>query len=411
MPIRSEQVTFPGSGGQSLAARLDRPHASPRACALFAHCFTCGKDSIAASRISRALAARGIAVLRFDFTGLGGSDGDFANTDFSSNIDDLLSAAAFLGRELLPPGLLIGHSLGGTAALAAGARLPEVKAVVTLNAPYEPAHIARLLAEATDGVRRDGTADVNIGGRTFRITKRFLDDLLERGAERDLRHLGAALLVFHAPEDRIVPVENARRIYDAARHPKSFVALDGADHLLRAKRDAEYLATILSAWAPRYLDGLSPPEARVLPSGEVEVQEALTGKYGQRVTVGPHHLTADEPVDKGGDDTGPSPYGLLLAGLGACTSMTLRMYAAHKKLPLERVSVRLRHQKVRAEDCPDCRSSAGKVDVIEREIHLEGALAEAQRERMLEIADRCPVHRTLHSEVVVRSRLSGPDED
>jgi uncharacterized OsmC-like protein/pimeloyl-ACP methyl ester carboxylesterase len=411
MPIRSEPVNFPGSGGQSLAARLDRPHSSPRACALFAHCFTCGKDSIAASRISRALAERGIAVLRFDFTGLGGSDGDFANSDFSSNVEDLLSAASFLGRELHPPELLVGHSLGGTAVLAAAARLADVKAVATVNAPYETAHIARLLADASGGVGPDGTANVVIGGRTFRITKQFFDDLTVRDPDRDLRRLGAALLIFHAPEDRIVSVENARRIYDAARHPKSFVALDGADHLLRAKRDAEYVAAILSAWAARYLEAGSSPDARALPTGEVEVCETLTGKYAQRVTVGPHHLVVDEPVKNGGDDTGPSPYGLLLAGLGACTSMTLRMYAEHKGLPLERVSVRLRHQKVRAEDCADCRTETGKVDVIERELRLEGPLAPAQRERLLEIANRCPVHRTLHAEVVVRGRLSGADGD
>jgi len=407
MPIRSEQVTFSGHHGQNLAARLDRPHAPPFACALFAHCFTCGKDSIAASRISRALAARGIAVLRFDFTGLGGSDGDFANTDFSSNVQDLLSAADFLGRELQPPGLLVGHSLGGTAVLVAAASLPEVKAVATLNAPYEPAHLARLLAEPT----RNGSATVDIGGRTFRITKGLLDDLNAHHGARDLRRLRAALLIFHAPEDRIVSVENARRIYDAARHPKSFVALDGADHLLRAKRDAEHVAAVLSAWVPRYLGADSLPDAGVLPTGDVEVGETFTGKYTQRVAVGRHHLTADEPVDVGGDDAGPSPYGLVLSGLGACTSMTVRMYAAHKGLPLERVSVRLRHRKVRAEECEDCRTQTGKVDVIERMIRLDGPLTSAQRQRMLEIADRCPVDRTLHSEVVIRSRLSPPDAE
>jgi uncharacterized OsmC-like protein/alpha-beta hydrolase superfamily lysophospholipase len=406
MTIRTEKVTFAGSQGAALAARLDRPHGKPRACALFAHCFTCSKESAAASRISRALAEQGVAVLRFDFTGLGGSDGEFENTNFSSNVEDLVLASRFVSERVGGPQLMIGHSLGGTAVLAAASRLAEVRAVATINAPFEPAHVMRLLAPSQSELEQTGTARILVAGRSFLIRQQFLEDLQQQHAREHTRTLARPLLIFHAPEDTVVPIDNARSIYDAARHPKSFIALDGAGHLLGRKQDARYVAAVLSAWASRYVIELGPGEIAACAPGEVLVTETHLGKYQQQVVAGRHLLQADEPLHAGGDETGPSPYTLLLAGLGACTSMTLRMYAEHKGLALEQVAVRLTHKKELAEHCEDCQTQTGKVDVIEREVTLRGALEPAQRARMLQIADRCPVDRTLHSEVVVRSRLS-----
>ncbi len=406
--MRSEKIEFPGSRGASLAARLDIPDGELRACALFAHCFTCSKETLAATRISAALAGNGFAVLRFDFTGLGGSGGDFANTDFSSNVADLVAAADYLRREHGAPSLLIGHSLGGAAVLAAAAQVPEVRAVATIGAPADPAHVAHLFAAARTEIEAQGEAEVEIAGRTFRIRKEFLDDIESTRLDRAIGGLRRALLIFHSPVDRIVGIENAERIYRAAKHPKSFVSLDRADHMLGDKADAAWVADVLAAWSQRYLEAAAETApAEDDGEGRVLVEETGEGRFVQRIRSGRHVLVADEPRSVGGDDRGPGPYDLLLAALGACTSMTLRMYAEHKKLPLQGVSVNLRHDKIHASDCADCETREGKIDVIEREIALEGPLDDAQRGRLLEIADRCPVHRTLHSEVKVRSRLAG----
>ncbi len=395
-------VEFPGSQGHTLAGRQDRPATRARATALFAHCFTCGKDLAAASRIAAALAARGIAVLRFDFTGLGHSEGEFANTNFSSNVDDLVAAAAYLRREHEAPSLLVGHSLGGTAVLAAASRIPEVRAVATIAAPADPAQIRHLLEEDwVEEIERSGQATVSIAGRTFQVQRQFLEDIEAQRLDAHIAGLGRALLVLHAPGDDIVGIGNASRIFLAARHPKSFVSLDDADHLLSRRRDAEYAAEVLAGWASRYLPPAESHFPRTDDQGEVVVSESGEGPYGQAIAAGPHLLRADEPESVGGRDTGPTPYGLLLASLGSCTAMTLRMYAERKGLPLEHVTVRLRHEKIHARDCETCESETGKIDRIDREIVLEGPLDEAQRARLLEIADRCPVHRTLHSEVVV----------
>lgn len=405
MAIASEKVSFTGSQGGSLAARLDLPPA-PKAFALFAHCFTCSKESAAATRVSRALAAQGIATLRFDFTGLGGSDGEFANTGFSSNVADLVAAAGYLRREHQAPSLLVGHSLGGAAVLAAAARIDEVKAVATLNAPFDPAHVEHLFGEETQAIEAEGEREVCLAGRPFRVRKEFLEDVREAELAPKIRDLSRALLVLHAPTDDLVSIESARRIFETARHPKSFVALDGADHLLSRRSDAEYAATVLSAWASRYLNPADAPEDDdALEHGVVVVRERREGRYDQDVRIRHHRLLADEPEDVGGADRGPSPYDFLLAGLGACTNMTLRMYAEHKKIALRRVKVTLRHEKVHAKDCADCETKQGKLDRIERVIELEGDLDAATRQRLLEIAEKCPVHRTLHSEVKVVSRL------
>lgn len=406
--MRSEKVTFEGSQGK-LAARLDLPEGRPAAYALFAHCFTCSKDVFAASRIAHGLAELGVATLRFDFTGLGASDGEFANTDFSSNIEDLVKAAEWLGREHEGPKLLIGHSLGGAAVLAAAGRIESALALATVGAPFEPAHVAHHFEDQRDEIEDKGIAEVRIGGRPFKVKKQFLEDIAGHDQKARIAALGKPLVVFHSPIDDVVGIENAANIFTAAKHPKSFVSLDKADHLLSRREDAAYVAKVIVAWAERYMPGLAAPEfeSRFKPGAEhVVVAEAGQGKFLQVVNAAGHRLLADEPLDYGGDNRGPSPYGLLLAGLGACTSMTIRMYAERKSLPLEHVSVKLRHDKIHAEDCDACETREGKVDEIAREIELVGELDAAQREKLLEIADKCPVHRTLHSEVRIRTRLA-----
>jgi len=410
MPVRSEKLTFPGADGDALAARLDLPAGEPSAYALFAHCFTCTKDIFAASRIAAGLAARGLATLRFDFTGLGHSEGEFANTNFSSNVADLVAAAAFLRSTRAAPKLLIGHSLGGAAVLAAAGDIPEAVAVATIGAPADPAHVAHNFTPARAEIEAKGEAEVMLAGRVFRIKKQFLDDIAARKLEADIGNLRKALMVFHAPQDQIVGIQNAGQIFGAAKHPKSFVSLDDADHLLSRKADAVYVAEVLSAWAGRYL-GMAVETEKEGPSvlkaepGTVGVRETRTGKFTQEIRAGKHAFMSDEPTDVGGDDSGPGPYDLLLAGLGACTSMTLRLYADRKGLPLERVTVRLRHDRIHATDCDDCETKAGRLDRIARSISVAGPLDDAQRAKLLEIADKCPVHRTLTGEVKVETSI------
>ena len=403
--MRAERFDFPNASGQTLAALLERPASEPVAYALFAHCFTCSKDNLAAKRISEALAARGIAVLRFDFTGLGASEGEFANTDFSSNVGDLVAAADHLRRTKQAPTLLIGHSLGGAAVLAAAHQVPEVKAVATIAAPSDPSHVTNLFKDQVADIRAQGEGEVVLDGRPFRIRSEFLDDVAEQNLLARVRDLHKALLVLHAPTDQLVSIDNASQIFLAARHPKSFVSLDNADHLLTRRRDAIYAAHVIAAWAERYIEAAAMPAAEPEPR-EVVVTETREGKLQQEITMGPHQLLADEPVAAGGLDTGPSPYDLLLASLGACTAMTLRLYADQKGLPLTRTSVRLSHAKIYATDCATCETKEGKIDRIDRTITLEGDLNDAQRTRLLEIADKCPVHRTLTSEVDIRTALA-----
>ena len=403
--IRTDRVTFEGSSGDELAARLDTPLGRPRAYALFAHCFTCSKDIAAATRIARALASRGVAVLRFDFTGLGHSGGEFANTNFSSNVEDLIRAADHLRDQGEAPAIVIGHSLGGAAVLAAAARIPEARAVATIGAPADPAHVSHLFDEKKAEIEASGEAEVTLAGRQFRIKRQFLEDISAQNLETAVGALGKSLLVLHSPIDDTVDVDNARRIFLAAKHPKSFVSLDTADHLLTRAEDAAYAADVLASWAGRYLPPMPAEEEPVSDQGEVFFGETGEGKFHQAILAGPHRLTADEPLSIGGDDRGPTPYGLLLASLGACTSITLRMYAERKKLSLDRVSVRLRPGRIHAEDREECETGDVRIDLIERRIDLKGDLSEEQRARMLEIADKCPVHRTLQSEVLIRTEL------
>jgi len=390
----TESIRFAGPSGKELAARLDTPAGPPRAYALFAHCFTCSKDSKAAAYVSQALAAQGIATLRFDFSGL----------EFTSNIEDLLAAAEWLRTNRAAPQVLAGHSLGGAAVLAAAGRIPEARAVATIGSPFDPAHVTHLLGSSLAEINSKGEAKVNLGGRPVTVSKRFVDDLAGQNAAQTIGSLRKPLLVFHSPRDTIVDIENASKIFLAAKHPKSFVSLDRADHLLTQREDAQYAATVLAAWASRYLDAANETLEAI---ANVRVSEAGEGRFAQLIEARQHRLRADEPVAVGGDDSGPGPYDLLLAALGACTSMTVRMYADLKKLPLKRVSVELKHDKVHATDCAECETKEGKIDKIERVITLEGDLDDAQRQKLLEIANKCPVHRTLHSEVWIPTRLAG----
>lgn len=414
---RSDRLSFPNADGHDLAARLDRPDGAPVAYALFAHCFTCSKDLQAVRRISRALTDAGIAVLAFDFTGLGQSEGDFEETTFSTTVDDLVDAAAHLAAAHDAPQLLIGHSLGGAAVLAAAERIPSARAVATIGAPCDPEHVRHLFTHAEAAIARDGEAEVSIGGRPFGIRRQFLEDLQSyETMKARIGRLDRALLVFHSPQDETVGIEQARHIYDAARHPKSFVSLDGADHLLSDPEDARYVADVLAAWSSRYL----APPADVADAGEAPasvtpspyddpVVTAVTEAGGFRTAVHArgHRLVADEPRKAGGTEEGPTPYDLLAAALATCTSMTIRMYVERKGWPFESVTVRVAHDRIHADDCADCETTGGQIDRLTRRIAFAGALDGAQRAKLLEIADKCPVHKTLHGKVHVVTKLEG----
>ena len=402
----TERFEFEGEGGHRLAAALDLPDREPVAYALFAHCFTCGKDVLAAKRIAAALSAGGIAVLRFDFTGLGSSEGDFANSTFSSNVADLVRAADHLRKNRKAPAILIGHSLGGAAILAAAEKIPEALAVVTIAAPSDPTHVTGLFKDRIEDIRKYGRAEVSLAGRPFPITREFLDDIAEHELMRHVTSLHKALLVMHAPTDDTVGIDNATRIFVAAKHPKSFVSLADADHLLSNRRDSIYVAEVIAAWASRYIGQLAPERPRDLDAAphQVVVRETRNGKFQQTIAAGPHRLLADEPVAAGGENTGPGPYDFLLAALGTCTSMTMRLYADRKAVPLDRVTVTLKHNKIHAEDCAECETKVGMLDQIDRIIAMEGDLDAEQRKRLMEIADKCPVHRTLTSEVRILTK-------
>ncbi|MCY3771237.1 MAG: alpha/beta fold hydrolase [Gemmatimonadetes bacterium] len=407
MPVQT--LSFPSDHGDLLAARLSLPpDGRPVAYALFAHCFTCNRNLNAVRRISQEMSDHGLAVLQFDFTGLGDSEGDFSETGFASNVDDLVAAAKYLESHHEAPQVLIGHSLGGAAVLKAAGSIPSCNAVVTIGAPAEPKHVAHLIEDARETIEQTGQATVTLAGRSFLIKKQFLDDLDETRMEDTIRRLRRALLVCHSPVDQTVGIENAARIFQAAMHPKSFLSLDKADHLLSNEADAFYVGRAAAAWATRYLDAPAAEDGGPEAAGCQVVVRTGREHYYTEVVASGHRLTVDEPESVGGTDRGGTPYDLLLGALGSCTSITLRMYADRKSWLLEEIVVRLSHAKVHASQCETCETAEGKVDRIEREIELIGDLSDEQRARLLEIADRCPVHRTLHSEILVETRLYDP---
>ena len=404
--MQFKKLEFKNKDDQTLSARLDLPvDGKPLAYALFAHCFTCSKNIKAIAHISRALTRAGLAVLRFDFTGLGESEGDFADTNFSSNVDDLIVAADFLESNYEAPQILIGHSFGGAAVLQAAARISASAAVVTIGAPADPQHVKNALGSATETIQSRGEADINLAGRTFKLKKQFLDDLEFVNMKATLQNLNKALLVLHSPLDETVGIENAAQIFQTARHPKSFISLDKADHLLSNPVDSLYAGAVIAAWAFKYVSAPQKAEPQIDKTHNQVITRIGKSGYATDIMAEGHSLVADEPISMGGTNLGPAPFGYLMAGLGACTAMTLRMYSDRKQWPLEDVRVKLNHQKIHAVDCETCETKEGKLDQIEREIELSGPLDNQQKQRLMQIADRCPVHRTLKSEVFIKSKL------
>ena len=404
--MNPKRLTFENRSGLELAAHLYLPpDQKPRFFTLFAHCFTCSKNFSAVTRICRGLSLNGIGALSFDFTGLGMSDGEFEESTFSSNVSDLLDAADFLAKEFQAPKMLIGHSLGGAAVLYAAAELSQVKAVVTIGAPAFPGHVRHLFMDSLEEIEKKGSAKVTIGGRPFAISKSFVEDLEQKPLAAFLKKLRKSLLIMHSPQDEIVEVSNAAEIYNAAFHPKSFISLDGATHLVSNPKDSEYIAEVIGSWSKRYVGVEEESELNDTQGNQVFVR--LSGeKYTTEVMTPNHHLIADEPLDVGGADLGPNPYDLLMASLGSCTAMTLKMYAGRKKWPLEQVSVFLNHEKVHLADSENPEESSAKVSQFTRIVEIEGDLDAEQRQKLLEISNKCPVHKTLQEEIIIQTMLA-----
>lgn len=399
-----QKVSFTNKDKEQLAGRLELPlDQEPHNFVIFAHCFTCTKNLTAVKNVGRELTDAGFGVLRFDFTGLGESEGDFENTNFSGNVEDLIEAADFLKKNFLAPTLLIGHSLGGAAAIFTASKIESIKAAVVINSPSHPSHVLHLLKDSQQEINKNGKAKVNLGGVDFTIKKQFLDDLENKSLIDVVSNFGKALLILHSPQDPTVGIKNAEEIYKAARHPKSFISLDGADHMLSNKKDSKYVGQVIAGWATRYVD---VPEGETVKT-KSKVAASLEGddKFTTHLKLGDHSFIADEPTTFGGNNYGPSPYEFLSAGLAACTVMTIQMYAKRKKWEVENVTCHINYSKDHAIDCVACEEDSAKIDTFTREISLKGNLSEEQKKRLLEIADRCPVHKTLHSKTQIITKL------
>lgn len=399
-----QKVSFTNKDKENLAGRLELPlDRKPHNYVIFAHCFTCTKNLTAIRNVSRALTNAGFAILRFDFTGLGESEGDFENTNFSGNVDDLVEAAHFVEKNFMAPALLIGHSLGGAAAIFAAARLKSIKAVAVINSPSSPSHVMHLLKDSKHEITKNGKARVNLGGVDFTIKKQFLDDLENKSLSDVVSNFEKALLILHSPQDKVVGIKNAEEIYKAAHHPKSFISLDGVDHLLSKKEDSQYVGEVIAGWASRYVE--IPTIEEIKSKSKVAASLDKDEKFTTNLKLGDHHLIADEPTSFGGNNFGPSPYDFLSAGLAACTAMTIQMYARRKKWEVTNVSVNIDYSKDHAIDCEQCKDDSAKIDTFNREIVLTGNLDDKQKKRLLEIADKCPVHKTLHSKTQILTKL------
>ncbi len=400
------KLTFKNQKGLELAALLYSPlDQNPRFYAVFAHCFTCSQNFSAVRMISTSLSQQGIAVLSFDFTGLGRSEGEFEESTFSSNISDLLDASDFLKKEYESPKMLVGHSLGGAAVLYASFELPTVKAVVTIGAPAFAGHVKKLFKESIEKIEEKGSAEVNIGGRPFRVSKQFLEDLEQKPLENMLKKLKKSLLIIHSPQDEVVGINNAAELYNAAMHPKSFISLNGSNHLLSEQADSEYVGEVIASWSKRYVPiGEKADELYDTDGNQVKVRLSGPG-FTTEIKTPNHHMIADEPLEVGGENLGPNPYDFLMASLGSCTAMTLKMYAERKKWDLKEVTVFLNHDKVHLDDSKNPSEKESKVSRFIRLINLEGELEDSQRQRLLEISNRCPVHRTLEEDIVIQTLL------
>lgn len=402
-----QKVSFSNKNDEKLAGRLELPlNQKPHNFAIFSHCFTCTKNLTAVKNVSRALTEKGFGVLRFDFTGLGESEGDFENTNFSGNVEDLLDAATFLEKNYMAPSLLIGHSLGGAAAIFAASKIESIKALAIINSPSHPSHVMHLLKDSALEINKNGKAKVNLGGIDFTIKKQFLDDLENKSLINIVSNFRRALLILHSPQDRVVSITNAEEIYKAAHHPKSFVSLDGVDHLLSKKEDSDYVGHVIAGWASRYV--AIPPSEEIRSKSKVAASLDMDEGFTTQLKLGNHALIADEPTSFGGNNFGPSPYEFLSAGLAACTVMTIQMYAKRKKWEVENVTCHINYSREHAVDCEHCEDDSAKIDTFTREISLEGSLSEEQKIRLLQIADKCPVHKTLHSKTQVITTLLIP---
>ncbi|WP_139855701.1 bifunctional alpha/beta hydrolase/OsmC family protein [Aequorivita sinensis] len=398
------KVSFTNKDKEQLAGRLELPlDQKPHNFVIFAHCFTCTKNLTAVKNVGRALTNAGFGVLRFDFTGLGESEGDFENTNFSGNVDDLIEAANFLEENYQAPTLIIGHSLGGAAAIFAASKLESIKAVAVINSPSDPSHVMHLLKDSEQEITKNGKARVNLGGVDFTIKKQFLDDLENNTLKDVVSDLRKALLILHSPQDNTVGIKNAEKIYIAAHHPKSFVSLDGVDHLLSKKEDSKYVGEVIAGWASRYVE--IPPAKEIKSKSKVAASLGQDEKFTTNLKVGDHYLIADEPKSFGGNNFGPSPYEFLSAGLAACTVMTIQMYARRKNWNVGNVSVPIDYSKEHAIDCQECEKDSSKIDTFKREIKLVGNLTDEQKAKLMQIADKCPVHKTLHSKTQIITKL------
>lgn len=396
----SKKFDFKNKDEQTLSGRLELPAANSVAYAIFAHCFTCSKNILAATRISKHLSQLGIAVLRFDFTGLGNSEGDFANTNFSSNVEDLVYASKALAEKFEEPQLLIGHSLGGAAVLKAAQSIPSTKAVVTIGAPSDVSHVSHILKNSTDEIELKGEADVDIEGRVFKIKKQFIEDINQHALLQEITNLKKAFLIMHSPLDNTVSIDHAAAIFQAVKHPKSFISLDNADHLIKNPSDAEFVANTIAAWVERYIECHKIDEKY---DDQITVVSRSSHQYTHDIYSKNHHIVADEPKHVQGDDLGMNPYDLLLSSLGACTAMTMKMYAKRKGIVIDKIKVQLNHEKKHFDDCETCGDGPKTLDTIEKKIHIEGNMTDDQKQRILEIAEKCPVNRTLQSEIKIIS--------